>query len=121
WRRSSPCRWCRPPGRCGRRAPGCRSPRATLRFARGPAACRPSPRRAARGSARPPRGTSWAGGGAATAEEAEDPTEGLAQLAALHHEVDLPMLQEELGTLEALRQGLANGLGDDPRPGKADE
>ena len=31
------------------------------------------------------------------------------------------MLQEELGALEPVREGLANGLGDDPGPGKADE
>ena len=44
-----------------------------------------------------------------------------AQLAAGHHLVHKAVLQLELAALEALGQGLADGLLNDAGPGKADE
>src|ERR1700731_1700476 len=47
--------------------------------------------------------------------------EGGPQLVAMHDQVHHPMLLQIFGTLEAVRQFLADGLLDDTRAGKADE
>ena len=55
------------------------------------------------------------------AKKSDDAAKRLAHLAPLDDQVELTVLEQELRALEALRQRLADGLGDDPRPGEADE
>ena len=47
--------------------------------------------------------------------------QGVPHLKARHHRVHKAVLLLELRPLEALRQGLADGLLDDPGTGKADQ
>src|SRR5438067_3691000 len=49
-------------------------------------------------------------------EEGQDPTQRLLEVAPVHDQVELPVLQQELRALEALGERLADRLGDDARP-----
>src|SRR5512146_1069412 len=55
------------------------------------------------------------------AHEAERVGDGRLQLAAIGHEIDHPLLEEEFGALEPLGELLADRLLDDAGPGEADE
>src|SRR5205814_2372249 len=54
-------------------------------------------------------------------EEGQDPAQRLLEVAPVHDQVELPVLEQELRALEALGERLADRLGDDARPGEADE
>ncbi len=54
-------------------------------------------------------------------EHGEQHREAVAQLAAVHDQVDRALLEQELGALEAFRQLLAHGLLDHARAGEADQ
>src|SRR5206468_4563851 len=53
-------------------------------------------------------------------EEGQDPAQRLLEVAPVHDQVELPVLQQELRALEALGERLADRLGDDARPGETD-
>ncbi len=116
WRRWSPCRWCRPRGAPGSAAPGGRAPSRARSI-------RSRPKRMASGcsAVQVGRRTSIVPARAPQPEQRQDLAEPVAQLVARDDGVDHPVLQEELGALEAGRQLLADGLLDDPRAGEADE
>src|SRR5207245_10454430 len=80
-----------------------------LRYARAPAACPRARRREGRAAGQPPRRRS-SGGRRLIREEREQAAERVPELAALDDEVELAVLEEELGTLEAVGQRLADRL-----------
>src|SRR5439155_1398868 len=85
-----------------------------------PAACPRARRREGRAAGQPPRRRS-SGGRRLIREEREQAAERVPELAALDDEVELAVLEEELGTLEAVGQRLADRLGDHAWAGEADE
>src|SRR5690606_3291412 len=54
-------------------------------------------------------------------EHGQQARDGVAHLAPVHDHVEGAVLEEELAALEAFRQGLAHGLLDDARAGKANQ
>src|SRR6267378_2946734 len=59
--------------------------------------------------------------GGLVGEEGEESAQRLLEVAPVDDEVELAVLQQELRALEALGERLADRLGDDARPGEADE
>ena len=55
------------------------------------------------------------------AQQIDDPDQRFAKLVAVDHHVDHAVLEQVLRPLEALRQALADGALDHPRPGEADQ
>src|SRR4029079_3436449 len=87
---------------------------AAPRYARAPAASRRTHRPAGRGAGRLPRRTSC-GRRRLVREEGEESAKRVLELAPLDDEVELAVLEEELGALEALRQRLTDRLREDAR------